>query len=188
MFSKTAGHLTRFKRKKMENPTEQLSVSRNTNYERSLMTIEKSNVGKPAEIFDFKSTDPVAERVILGKLIIKLKEVLAKKEPEPIASSCIFVKVKSCLERVDIKDIVHIQAMADYVIIHTNLKKYTVLCTMKRIESRLSPRYFTRVHKSYIVRIDCISEIENETLTVAKHIIPIGLSYKKQLKERLNII
>jgi DNA-binding LytR/AlgR family response regulator len=128
------------------------------------------------------------EPVSLGNLMIKLKEVLLNEEPLSATSSYIFVKVESRLERVDVKDIIHIQAMADYVNIHTKKKKYTVLSTMKGIERKLPSRDFTRVHKSYIVRIDCISEIENDTITVEKNIIPLSLSYRKQFKDRLNII
>ena len=152
------------------------------------MKIEKPVMKDITDIFETQDSNFLSEPFTIENMLMQLKKALLNEEPESAKSSYIFVKVNSRLERVDIKDIIHIQAMADYVNIHTKAKKYTVLSTMKGIESKLPQKDFTRVHKSYIVRIDCISEIENDTITVEKNIIPLSLSYKKQFKERLNIV
>src|SRR6185369_15870380 len=89
------------------------------------------------DIFETQDANFVSEPLTIENLLIQLKKALLNEEPESAKSSYIFVKVDSRLERVDIKDIVHIQAMADYVNIHTKVKKYTVLSTMKGIESKL---------------------------------------------------
>ena len=61
---------------------------------------------------------------------------------------------------------------------------------MKDIESKMPEKDFARVHRSFIVRIDKIKEIDHSNVVMEndKKIIPIGGSYKDALQERLNLI
>ncbi|MCF8257168.1 MAG: response regulator [Flavobacteriales bacterium] len=103
---------------------------------------------------------------------------------------CIFVKSNSRLVKVKTTDISHVEALKDYVIIHTSSGKYTVHSTMKDISDKLSSNEFQRVHRSYIVRVDKISAIEQSNLVMDddKKIIPIGGSYKDDLVSRLKFV
>ncbi|MFZ1618135.1 MAG: LytTR family DNA-binding domain-containing protein, partial [Flavobacteriales bacterium] len=62
--------------------------------------------------------------------------------------------------------------------------------TMKDIEAKLPESEFMRVHRSFIVRIDKITAIEQPNLILEndKKIIPIGGSYKDDLSKRLNLV
>lgn len=103
---------------------------------------------------------------------------------------CIFVKSNSRLVKVRTSDISHVEALKDYVIIHTTAGKYTVHSTMKDIADKLSSVEFQRVHRSYIVRVDKISAIEQNNLVMDddKKVIPIGGSYKDDLVSRLKFV
>jgi DNA-binding LytR/AlgR family response regulator len=87
-----------------------------------------------------------------------------------------------------VKEINWIEALADYVNIYTIHGRYTILSTMKMIEQKLPHRDFARVHRSYIVRLDKIKEIEDNAININDNIIPISRSYKENLMERLNLI
>jgi two-component system, LytTR family, response regulator LytT len=100
----------------------------------------------------------------------------------------IFLKMDHKFVKVNLKDIYLIEALADYIHVHTPLKRYTVHGTMKVMEDRLPVSEFIRVHKSYIVRIDHIVEVERDALTVEKKTIPVGMTYRRELMERLKII
>ena len=102
----------------------------------------------------------------------------------------LFVKSNSRLVKVNTKDIYFVEALKDYVIIHTQNTRYTVHSTMKDILSKLNQKEFIRVHRSYIVRIDKIVAIEQNNLVIEddKKIIPVGGSYKDQLTSRLNFV
>lgn len=106
------------------------------------------------------------------------------------AEDCIFVKSNSRLVKVRTVDIYFVEALKDYVIIHSKTGKYTVHSTMKDISDKLSSNEFLRVHRSYIVRIDKISAIEQSNLVIEddKRVIPIGGSYKDDLVSRLKFI
>jgi len=103
---------------------------------------------------------------------------------------CIFVKSNSRLVKVRTTDISHVEALKDYVIIHTTAGKYTVHSTMKDIADKLSSVDFQRVHRSYIVRVDKIGAIEQNNLVMDddKKVIPIGGSYKDDLVSRLKFV
>ena len=102
----------------------------------------------------------------------------------------IFVKSNSRLVKVKSSDIHFVEALKDYVIIHTKAGKFTVHSTMKDIADKLSEKDFQRVHRSYIVRLDKISAIEQNNLVMEddKKIIPVGGSYKDDLVKRLKFI
>jgi len=106
------------------------------------------------------------------------------------ASDCIFVKSNSRLVKLKLSDIMYVEALKDYVIIHTTGGKYTVHSTMKDMEKNLQNREFIRVHRSYIVRIDKITAIDYPNLVIEddKKLIPIGGSYKDELTNRLKFV
>jgi LytTr DNA-binding domain len=57
-------------------------------------------------------------------------------------------------------DIEWLTAMGNYVNLHVRGHDYPLRSTMAAIESRLDPTRFVRVHRSYMVNLDCVQEIE----------------------------
>ncbi len=102
----------------------------------------------------------------------------------------IFVKSNSRLVKLKTDDIYFVEALKDYVVINTLNSRYTIHSTMKDIERKLPGDNFIRVHRSFIVRLDKISAIEQPNLILEndKKIIPIGGSYKEELVKRINLI
>ncbi|WP_054410788.1 GAF domain-containing DNA-binding protein [Hymenobacter sp. DG25A] len=104
----------------------------------------------------------------------------------------IFVKHEQKLLRVKITDINYIEALGDYVNIHTTTERLTIYTTMKDIESKLPARTFVRVHRKYIVQLDKINSIEADAVMIdgskGALEIPIGQSYRAGLMGRLNLI
>ena len=116
-----------------------------------------------------------------------LYSLVENKEAE---KDVLFVKSNSRLVKINTKDIFFIEALKDYVVINTELTRYTIHSTMKDIEKKVSPSDFLRVHRSFIVRVDKIVAIENHNLILEKDKkqVPIGGSYKDELLQRLNMI
>ena len=105
-------------------------------------------------------------------------------------ADCIFVKSNSRLVKLKTADIMYVEALKDYVIIHAVGAKYTVHSTMKDMQASLMDKEFIRVHRSYIVRIDKIAAIDYPNLIMEddKKVIPIGGSYKDDLNSRLKFV
>ena len=104
--------------------------------------------------------------------------------------NCIFVKSNSRLIKVKTHEIYFVEALKDYVIIHTMDSKYTVHSTMKDMLAKLASSEFLRVHRSFIVRVDKIMAIEQNNLVIEdeKKVIPVGGSYREELHSRLKFI
>jgi DNA-binding LytR/AlgR family response regulator len=100
----------------------------------------------------------------------------------------IFLKVNSKLIRIDTRDILVVEALADYVTIHTANGKYTVHSTMKGMEVALPEKNFFRAHNSYIIRLDKITSIEDSCMIIGDKLIPISRSKMKGLLQRLKFL
>jgi len=97
----------------------------------------------------------------------------------------IMVKADYKLYKINFEDLLYIEGQHEYVSFYTKAKRITALYSLKSLEEQLPKDQFVRVHKSYIVSIDNISEIEQLSVTVAGQKIPIGGSYRDALLERL---
>jgi DNA-binding LytR/AlgR family response regulator len=102
----------------------------------------------------------------------------------------IFVKNRSRLMQIKKGDLLFVEALKDYVVIHTSKESYTIHSTMKEIERKLSDSVFMRVHRSYIINLMAIESIKHSNITMEgmDKEIPIGGSYKDVLASRINLL
>lgn len=117
-------------------------------------------------------------------------EVYSSVVQEQSNQDFVFIKSKSKLVKVNHSDIYFVEALKDYVIIHSENGRYTIHSTMKDVENKLPENDFMRVHRSFIVRLDKIKEIEGTNMTMENNAkdIPIGGSYKEALMNKLNLM
>lgn len=94
-------------------------------------------------------------------------------------SDIIFIKTEFRLEKVNVSDILYIEGMSDYLRIVTSQKRLMTLMNFKKMEELLPSCNFCRVHKSYIVAISKIENIERNRIKIADKLIPISDTYKK---------
>ncbi len=125
-----------------------------------------------------------------NKEVEKERDLLYSLVENKDSKEFIFVKANSRLVKLNTKDIYYVEALKDYVVINTLDSRYTIHSTMKDIEKKLPSEQFTRVHRSYIVRLDKIASIEypNLHLEKDKKIIPIGGSYRDELVNKINLV
>lgn len=96
-----------------------------------------------------------------------------------------FIKCDYKYEKIYLNDILYIQAMQNYITIHTNKGKYITLLYLKNIEQNLDRQSFIRVHKSYIVSIPKIEAIENNEIIIQSFRIPISRNYHTEVIGRV---
>lgn len=93
-------------------------------------------------------------------------------------SKFIFIKTESRLEKVNIDEILFIEGMRDYRRIHTINKRIMTLQNFSELEQLFPANLICRVHKSYMVAISKIDEIERSRIKISKEIIPISETYR----------
>ena len=67
-------------------------------------------------------------------------------------------------------------------------KNYIVHSTLKKIEDKLPSDYFFKVHRSFIINISEIIDIEDNTVLIQKDVIPVSRSNKSELMKKLNLL
>lgn len=145
-----------------------------------------------AEAFDYDVTDFLLKPVDYArfvKAVSKAQNIQNSTELKDDDSEGLFIKKESSrFVRLELKDILYVEALADYVNIHTREGRHTVLATMKSIETRLPQKEFIRVHRSFIVRLDKINEIEENSVNIGGKIVPVSRSHKEELFTRLKML
>ena len=96
------------------------------------------------------------------------------------------VKADYKLYKVNYDDLLFIEGQHEYVTFHTKAKRITALYSLKNLEDTLPKDRFVRVHKSFIVSIKNIEDIDKTNVSVAGNKIPVGASYRDALIERLS--
>lgn len=146
------------------------------------------------EAFDYEVTDYLLKPVAsYARFLQAVQRAQAKHEKNTMAapsakSEYIYLKVDSLLVKFNLKDIYWIEAFGDYVRVKTTDKLHTVYATLKSVEDTLPSEEFLRVHRSYIVRIDKIVNIDQGNLQVDNKIIPVSQSYRKKLLESITTL
>ncbi|QGY44623.1 response regulator [Maribellus comscasis] len=104
-----------------------------------------------------------------------------------VSRDFIFVKAGYKSVKVEIADILYVEGMKEYVVIHTKDKKYTKLDRMKNIETQLKGNGFLRIHKSYIVSVKKIDAIYGNTVEIGGSKLPLGRSFKDDVNAALGM-
>ena len=104
----------------------------------------------------------------------------------------VVVKDRHKIHVIPADEIRYIDSMDDYVMIYTKDSRHMKQKTMKYFESALNPKDYVRIHRSHIVRVDEINEIqqyEKESYVVILHDktkLKVSKTGYKNLKEVLN--
>ena len=116
------------------------------------------------------------------------QKIYESRKRKQLTKKTLFVKANGKWNKVLIDDILYLQAMGDYVRIFTVNEKYMVNKTMKTLMESLVADKFFRVHRSYIVNIDHIENIEHNSILIGSHVIPISERYKTNFMKQLNLL
>lgn len=104
-------------------------------------------------------------------------ELRATPAPHPFSSG-LFVRSERRIEKIELKDILYIESMGNYVNIFLENKKIIAYLTMKGLESQLPPNDFIKIHQSFLVSFSRISAIEGNSVKVKDKILPISRNYR----------
>ncbi|HEX2533309.1 MAG TPA: LytTR family DNA-binding domain-containing protein [Chitinophagaceae bacterium] len=97
----------------------------------------------------------------------------------------IFLKVGHRIQKVATGEILYVEAMKDYLRIHTADEKIMTLLNFAKLEELLPAREFARVHRSFLVAIDKIEHIEKNRIFIAGQAIPISDTYAEAFYKKL---
>lgn len=109
----------------------------------------------------------------------------AQTPPPAPARDCIIVKSEYKLVQIELKRILYVEGLKDYIKIYEEGESKPVLSlmSMKAMEEMLPADRFMRVHRSYIVQKEKIRVIDRGRIVFGKTYIPVSDSYKTVFQE-----
>lgn len=145
------------------------------------------------DAFELNVADYLVKPVSMPRLLQSLEKVQSifkhrNTIVSKVANEFIFLKDKGALRRINLDDILWIEALGDYVKIHITGKWFMLHTTLKALETKLPADKFLKVHRSYIISLDKIDYIEEGVIYIERSPIPLTETYRNQLLERLHLI
>ena len=121
------------------------------------------------------------------KAVYKAKEYHEFTLNQEIRLTSIFVKADYQLVKVNLKDVLFIEGLDDYIRIHlSGNKNILTLMSLKAIAEKLPSTEFVRIHRSYIVPLERIEKVSSKKIEIAGREIPVGISYAEEFFRMMN--
>lgn len=140
---------------------------------------------KPIEFERFKKA---LDKVNSFVLVDEAPKIITPKFKEEEATDTLYVNIDRRLVKIDIPSIYVIEAKGDYIKIKTETKNHTVHCPLKKIQEKLPVKNFVKVHRSYVINIEKIIDIEDNSVLIQKDVIPVSRVNRNELRRRLNLL
>jgi len=144
------------------------------------------------ESYEYDVTDFIQKPITLPRFLKAVEKAKTRFEDNradiTTKDKTIFIKSDSRLVQISTEDILWIEALGNYMRIFTVDNKFTILSTMKDIVTKLPSDQFTRVHRSFVIRVDKINSIEDNYILIGSKQISIGKAYKDELSKKLNLL
>jgi len=170
-----------------------IELTKQLGNKRPLIIFTTAKTDYAVEAFELNVVDYLVKPVSIPRFfqaVEKAKETLEsnKQEVKIEAQQFVFVKDNGILKKLNVEDILYLEAMGDYVKVHTPQKFHVLHSTLKSIEEKLPPAQFLRVHRSYIVALQKIDFIQDGVISIGKASVPVAETYKSALNKRLNLL
>ena len=165
----------------------------------SKVVLTTSDTNFAIEAFEYESiVDYLVKPISVPRFLKCVQKLQSKASPvskkTPIASpnasdpKALYVNIDRRLIKIEFETILLIEAKGDYIQIKTEQKNYTVHSTLKKIEEKLPDSLFLKVHRSYIINVTKIIDIEDNSVLIERDVIPISRSNRPELMKRLNLL
>ncbi len=121
-----------------------------------------------------------------AKEYYELKNVQSEHTTNALQLNYFFVKCDGRIEKMFYDELIYVEALLNYIVLHTENKKLIVYLTIKGIAEQLPEHIFLKIHKSTIVNINKIKNIQGNEIDLGKSKVTISQGqYEKVMKEIL---
>lgn len=153
------------------------------------------------EGFDFGAVDYLIKPIPFNrflKAVVRAQHIFTPSEPiqnsTPVivaadeSNNFIFVRAEYENVKINYADILFVEGLKDYVKIYTTDGKYVLtLMSLIKLETSLSHKGFSRIHRSYIVNLAHIKSIQKNKVLIVDRRLPISESYKTAFFSKINL-
>ena len=143
------------------------------------------------QAFRLEATDYLLKPVKESLLREAVERAIANRsrsyvDPQPHSTQRLWVQDGTGVLQLIVSDIEWVEAERDYMRLHLHGRSYLVHQSMRSLESQLPSSLFVRIHRSIIVRRDCIAEVRRKgrkryVITRDGGQLPIGPRYADRI-------
>lgn len=144
-------------------------------------------LAKPFKKLDLQRALELTISLMANQSPTEQREQKTGEETPYILSDRIFVRNKDRMVKILFEAILYIEAERNYCRIFTKTKEYFLTMPMKNLEDKL-PAHFQRIHRSYIVNLAAVDEVEEGTVTVAQKALPLSKTLKEEFLKRIKTV
>lgn len=155
-----------------------------------LVIFTTSHAEYAVEAFEHRVTDFLTKPIEFPRLLKAIDYVKDQLSSDRSGKEMreLFIKVDGRYVRLDLDDVLYIESLGDYVTFFTEKEKYVVHSTLKNIDEKIKNDNFLKVHRSYIVNLSKVVDIEETNMVIHKKVIPISRAHKPILMNRIKTI
>ncbi|MDH5368301.1 MAG: LytTR family transcriptional regulator DNA-binding domain-containing protein [Cyclobacteriaceae bacterium] len=161
----------------------------------AIQAFEKNAVDyllKPIDKERFKkAVERATERIKKDESNIEQLISTLNQEEKTQYSAHLFVQKSEKLLNIPVDEIIHLEASGDYSILSTANDQYVCSTGISKLAEKLNPDVYIRIHRSTIININRLKEIEkhfNGGLVVRMEngkTFPVSRTYTKELKKKM---
>lgn len=145
------------------------------------------------EAYEYDVTDFLKKPITQGRFHKAVEKAITKQDQlDAIATASarneIYIRTEGKYIRIPYSDILFFENFGDYVKVITHQGNHIIHGSMKSINTRIKHPRFLQVHRSYIINLDKIVDIEDNTIVIEKSVIPISRAYRPILMKTINIL
>lgn len=143
------------------------------------------------EAFQYQVTDYLQKPIKMNRFqeaVEKARKVQTEIDSYKKQSTDIYIKIEGRYVRLSYDEILFFEYVGDYVRITTTKERFIIHSTLKSIDQKLKDARFLKVHRSFIINLDKIKDIEEHSLVIQGTVIPISRANKPILLGRLNFL
>jgi len=122
------------------------------------------------------------------RFVKAVEKVYSEQWKNEVPNDSIFIKTEYRLEKIKQSEILYIEGMSEYLRVVTLDKKIMTKQNFKYFEDILPKSHFIRVHKSYMIAIDKIENIERHRIKIKETFIPISETYRDAFYAKIGLV
>jgi DNA-binding LytR/AlgR family response regulator len=143
------------------------------------------------EAFECQALDFIRKPITLARFeqaVSKAVESMRKRQTVRANAEEIYIREDGRYIRIPCDDILFFENVGDYIRVKTQKGQHIIHGTLKSVEEKLNDTRFVKVHRTYIINLSKIKDIEENSVVIEKALIPISRAHKADLMGRLKVL
>ena len=138
------------------------------------------------EGFEVNAVDYLLKPISFERFLTAINKTISLLNIASDTRDFVILKENKSLHKINFDDILYLEAFGDYVKVHAENKTIVTHSTFSSLIENF-PDYFLRVHKSFSVNLNKMTQVSGNQITVDNYTIPIGQTYRQSVLNALNL-